>query len=221
MLLNVVLLEDDPDLRSELVFCLAHNGFRCSSASGMTEFWPLLEKALPCLVLLDIGLPDGNGLEVARHLAGREDVGVVMLTGRSGMGDRVRGLDNGADAYLAKPVDHGELIATLRAVGRRLSFDNDRPWLTADDSWTLLAPTGERHALTETERVIVRTLLLSEGRAVPREALIVALGRDPLEYDPHSLEAIINRLRKKLGDAFPLRTVRGRGYALGGVRDAG
>lgn len=216
--IRILLIEDDEDLREELEFLLSHEGYRVRARSDGSQLEADLGDFVPQLVLLDIGLPGDSGLVLAERLLDRRELGVVMLTARGQTSDRVLGLQSGADAYLVKPVAPSELIATLMAVHRRLvamaAPAEPSSWRLLEAGWRLVSHDGRSLALTGSERKLLQLLHAAAGKTVSRTQLIAALGHDPYDYDPHALEATVNRLRRKLGASSPLKTVRGVGYAF-------
>lgn len=229
---GILVVEDDDDLRDHvLVPGLRARGFEqvSSAASALEAYRTMLSKPFSAFVL-DVGLPDEDGFEVARHVRTAGEAGIVMLTGwRKSSPDQVAGLDNGADAYLTKPVDLDLLAATVRSVLRRksggTSGGNPSPeptWSLSPDSWFLSTSDGARISLTRIERAFLQLLFANIGRVVSREAIIVTLEREgkgeDIDFDPHRIELLVHRLRKKTaklaGKAVPLNTVRGTGYAL-------
>lgn len=221
--LCVLLLEDDALLRDRiLVPKLRQFGFDVIAAGSAAELHEALGRRSPDIVLLDVGLPDGNGFEVARKLRlERPDTGIVMLTGRSASADLVRGLTEGADAYLSKPVEIDVLVATLYSVARRLKpstqIDSGK-WRLSPDTWFLLSPAHGRVRLSKAERRLLETLMRQPDEVFPREDLIAALTDDVAGFDPHRLDSLIHRLRRKvlatLGEPLPLDAVHGTGYVL-------
>ncbi|WP_426702688.1 response regulator transcription factor [Rhodanobacter sp. Col0626] len=218
--LRVLLVEDDPEIRDEiLVPGLRNYGIDVIGADCAATADRLLRENTFDIVVLDVGLPDESGFSVARRLRAGSSAGIVMLTGRTENPDRVRGLSEGADAYLTKPVALDVLVATLRSLGRRLSTSVPPPtWQLTADSWCLLSPRGVSMALTLPERRILGRLMAGDGEPVSRDELIAMLTEDILDFDPHRLEMFVYRLRCKVaescGETLPLRAVRGVGYVL-------
>lgn len=221
--LQVLLLEDDELLRDHvLVPKLQQFGFEVAAVGTAMDFRQHLQRQRPDIVVLDVGLPDSDGFQVAREMRAQAgEVGIVMLTGRSEIPDRVRGLSEGADAYLGKPVDIDLLVATLHSLARRLR--GPRPpangsWRLDADGWCLIAPSGALVALTKSERLLMEALLGSANRVLTRETLIAALTDDVHDFDTHRLDSLIHRLRSKvqrvLGVPLPLNAVHGEGYIL-------
>jgi DNA-binding response OmpR family regulator len=221
--LRVLMLEDDELLRDHvLVPQLQRFGFEITAVGTATELDSYMQIKRPDILILDVGLPDADGFELACKLrAQMSDVGIVMLTGRNTTADRVRGLSEGADAYLSKPVDTDLLGATLYSVARRLCAShaqNQHQWRLDADDWCLLSPSGGMVALTKTEGRLLSKLLEKHNRSVSRDELIRALTPNIYDFDPHRLDSLIHRLRKKvqrvLGVPLPLSAVHGEGYVF-------
>lgn len=220
---HVALVEDDHLLRDRLVAPgLRDFGFRVSAVGTVKELEQVLSTDEPDIVVLDVGLPDGDGFSLAERLHLSSRIGIVMLSGRHTQEDRVRGLSNGADAYLAKPVVMHELAATLRNLMRRLRPPPLRSvtaaaWRLDSQGWCLVAPNGVSIALKAHERAMLRALLDVPGEPVSRETLIAAVGGDE-QFDPHRIEVLVYRLRSKVGTkggvVLPLSAVRGSGYVF-------
>lgn len=230
---RVVVVEDDAEYRDNiLVPGLTDFGFSIVGVPSAEALYRHILGNTCDLVVLDVGLPNEDGFSAAAHLRSAlgMKVGIVMLTGRVGGDDRVRGLDGGADAYLAKPVEMEVLAATLHSLMRRmragvapsealsLNASNEAVWRLESDGWCVRTPTGKSVALTLAERRILSRLVASAGEPVQRDALIADLTDDVDSFDPHRLEMIVHRLRRKVedrtGEVLPLRAVRGAGYAF-------
>jgi len=223
--LRLALLEDDDVLRERVLLPgLARHGFDVAPMRTVAQLEAALAQASFDLIVLDIGLPDGDGFTLTRQLqAGRPGMGIVILSGRDTSPDMVRGLSQGADAYLTKPVEIEMLAATLFSVARRLSRPaaaaaHEVPaWQLQDDGWCLFSPQGKAVALTQSERRVLLCLWRTRGKLVSRTSLLATLGGElGLEIDPHRLDALLHRLRQKVQDraglALPLTAVRGAGY---------
>jgi DNA-binding response OmpR family regulator len=221
--LCVLILEDDALLRDRVLAPkLRQFGFEVMTAGRATEMYEAISKRLPDIVLLDVGLRDSNGFGVAKRLrAEHAGIGIVMLAGRSENADVVRGLSEGADAYLAKPVEMDLLVATLYSIARRL-----RPpprveratWRLSSDAWFLVSPAGGKVRLSKAEQRLLCALTKRPNVTFSRQSLIAALTDDVAGFDPHRLDAVIYRLRRKvlakLGEPLPLDVVHGTGYLL-------
>nr|WP_255699233.1 response regulator transcription factor [Luteimonas sp. Y-2-2-4F] len=226
--MRVALLEDDDVLRERvLVPGLRRHGLDVRAVRTAAGLLAALPAERFDLVILDIGLPDGDGFSLTQTLqAEHPALGIVILSGRGAPPDRLRGLNGGADAYLVKPVEIDILAATVFSVIRRLHRGGgaDAPrdaWHLQADGWCLFAPNGRSIALTGSERQVVGSLWGQRGRLVTREALVDAIPgrpRDERGIDTHRLDVLLHRLRRKVlertGLALPLDPVRGVGYVL-------
>lgn len=229
---SVLLVEDDLELCEELATYLQSSGFGVRSAGTLAAASAALAQA-PNLIVLDINLPDGSGLELFAELPERERIGVVMCTGRDERELRIACLKDGADAYLVKPVDPEELEATLLSVHRRVSAVApspgsllsppavvERPWHLDAVERVLTSPNGVAVLLSASEAAVVKTLFASAQRFATREALIEQVDGVADAGSAHRLEALISRLRRKVGEKvglkLPLRSAYGRGYEFSG-----
>jgi DNA-binding response OmpR family regulator len=223
-LIRIALVEDDLVLRDRiLVPNLRRAGFDVSPMALAAELRYHLEAAPVDIAVLDVGLPDGDGFSLTRHCrAAYPGMGILMLTGRQESSDVVQGLSGGADAYLTKPVSVDVLIATLDSLGRRMGLGAEttqaQPWRLSGGDWTLRSPLGVRVGLTATERRFLGVLFQHAGQTVLRESLIEAMTDAAHDYDPHRLDSLIHRLRRKIATAtserLPLNPVPGEGYML-------
>jgi two-component system, OmpR family, phosphate regulon response regulator PhoB len=221
----VLVVEDEPALATLLRYNLEREGFAVSEAHDGEEALLQLRETTPDAVLLDWMLPRLSGIEVCRQIRRApawRDLPVIMLTARVEEGDRVRGLDGGADDYVVKPFSPGELVARLRAVIRRVRPAAAAETLRfADIAMDLSAHRVRRGNaavhLGPTEFRLLRFFLERPGRVFSREQLLDAVwGRDA-ERELRTVDVHIRRLRKALNDgdrADVIRTVRAAGYAL-------
>jgi len=227
--LEICYVEDDDDLREVVVKALRENGFAVRGYSGSRELYrDLLSR--PChIVILDIELPGEDGLTIAANLRASSDIGIVMLTACGDTDDRVQGLLGGADAYLVKPVEIRELVATLKSLARRLGVERSalpptNGWMLVLDGWSLRTPGGVEISLTASERDVLHAVMDTPDLPVSRETLITRLGHDTDYYLPHRLDMLISRLRRKVlenaGTPLPLRAVRGAGFAFSSTRNS-
>lgn len=222
--LKVLVLDDDDLFRDRvLVPHLQQFGFRVEAIGRASELDAKLHQQVPDIVVLDLGLPDVDGFEVARNLRAKvASIGIVMLTARAERHYQVRGLSEGADAYLSKPVDIDVLGATLYSLARRLQGSSmghaDHCWRLGAEGWCLLSPTGQPVALSQLESRLLSPLIETPNRVISREALIQAVTSNVYNYDPHRLDTLVHRIRKKvmrvLGTPLPLNAVPGQGYVL-------
>ncbi len=224
---RLAIVEDNDELRDRIMVpALRAAGFDAIGLANALQLYRVWAGSPFDLVLLDVGLPDDDGVEVARHLRGLSpSPGIVMYTGHGRTADRVRGLRAGVDAYVVKPADMDEVIETLHNVHRRrMERDarSDAPagngWSFDRQGWLLVTPSGATVSLNQSERQVMAALAAKPCEPVTREALIGLLTGEASEFDPHRLDMLVYRLRRKVGQAcgetLPLRTVRGMGYAL-------
>lgn len=220
----IYLVEDDDSIRELVLYTLHTTGFEAEGFRNAADFWQALEKELPQLVLLDIMLPDEDGLHILKRLrAGAEtaDLPVMMLTAKSSEYDRVVGLDSGADDYLPKPFGMMELVSRVRALLRRaakpaaeeklftagsLAVDVKRRAVTVD---------GEPVILTYKEFELLCYLLENRGVVLSRDQILTKIWDYNYSGETRTVDVHIRTLRQKLGDAGALiETVRGVGYRL-------
>jgi DNA-binding response OmpR family regulator len=221
-LMRIALVEDDLVLRDRiLVPNLRRQGFEVQPMAFAAELRNGLRTAAFDIAVLDVGLPDGDGFSLARDCrAAHPAMGIVMLTGRIAPDDTVRGLTEGADAYLTKPVSVDVLVATLRSLGRRLGRADDasQAWTLVAGDWTLRSPAGIAVRLTGSERRLLGVMFRAANTVVPRETLIAAMTANVHDYDPHRIDSLIHRLRRKVAaasqESLPLNAVAGEGYVL-------
>ncbi|HEY2623271.1 MAG TPA: response regulator transcription factor [Dyella sp.] len=217
------MLEDDDLLRDHVLTPqLRRFGFDVVAIGRASDLAVHTAENWPDILVLDVGLPDGDGFDLARQVrALRPEVGIVMLTGRQENIDRVRGLTEGADAYLSKPVDIDVLAATLFSLARRLRSTPSPAtgrWRLDADGWCLLSPGGGVVAITKAESRLLAALLETPNQLVLRSELIAKFTPNAYDFDPHRLDSLIHRLRKKvervLGVPLPLNAVHGEGYVF-------
>lgn len=225
---HILIVDDDGEIRSLLHRYLSDQGFRVSMAASRREFETLLVDRSPDLVVLDVLLPDGSGLDICRRLRSeRQHVPVILLTALKEDVDRIIGLEIGADDYLGKPFNPRELTARIKAVLRRSS--NESPvsealsvfhfadFVVEPELRRVSNINGGNVDLTGAEFDLLKVFLERAGRLLSRDQLLdITQGRhrDPMD---RSIDVLMSRLRRKLGDceARPLfKTVRNGGYQL-------
>lgn len=216
--MRILLIEDDTTLGEVLRDHLALRGHAVDRAVTLEDARSLLHTTDYALLLLDLGLPDGDGLDLLRALRGRSDWRpVIILTAHDQISDRIAGLQAGADDYLVKPFDLGELDARLQAVARRAG---DRPDPEYRFGSVVLRPADHRATrdgkdvtLTAREWAILERLLRRPGAVIGRPQLEEALYDLGAEVESNALEVYISRIRKKLGNDL-IGTLRGIGYRV-------
>lgn len=224
--IRLAVVEDDAEFREQILLpILSRAGFEVTAMGSALALYRDLLSSRYDLVLLDLNLPDEDGLSIAGRLRERSpSLGIVMLTGVTGDHWRQLALEAGVDAWLAKPPDMDEVVATLRnlagRVGRERSVagGGSSGWKLEGSGWRLVAPGGAGLDLGMAERKVLMLLADNSGAPVSREALIARLSGRAEDFDPHRLEMLVYRLRRKcredLGQELPLKAVRGVGYML-------
>lgn len=192
---------------------------RVSLAASVAEARAALAVDPPQVIVLDVALPDGSGVELCRELRQRDvRIPILLLTAHGEVRQRVEGLDAGADDFLAKPFAIAELRARVRALGRRGPIERGTQVRVGEVELDLGACAARRAGrevpVTAREWAILQLLAARNGRVVNRSAILEAVWGDASEGANASLEVMITRIRRKLGPAV-VRTVRGEGYALG------
>jgi phosphate regulon transcriptional regulator PhoB len=223
MVREVLVVEDEPDIRRLVVLHLERDGFRCRTATSGPDALREVKTAVPDLVVLDLMLPELDGLEVCRRLrrdSSTSSVPIIMLTAKSDEVDRVVGLEVGADDYVGKPFSPKELVARVRAVLRRSRPDQPTPVLsvgpvTLDPARHAVSLDGRAVALTPKEFDLLQALLDAAGRVLSREYLLNRVWgyarADVIES--RTVDVHVRRLRAKLGDAGTrIATVKSVGY---------
>ncbi|WP_042373339.1 response regulator transcription factor [Streptacidiphilus neutrinimicus] len=227
---RVLVVDDEPALRDALESSLAFEGYEVLTASDGLEALDAVAEEQPDLVLLDIMMPRMDGLTAVRRLRGRGDtVPVLMLTARDAVGDRVTGLDVGADDYLAKPFELDELLARVRALLRRSAIASAAgPQADADEVMTFedlamntttreVTRAGKPVELTRTEYMLLEMFMAHPRQVLTREQILKAVWGFDFEPSSNSLDVYVMYLRRKTeAGGLPrlVHTVRGVGYAL-------
>jgi two-component system, OmpR family, response regulator len=223
---RVLVVDDDPSVRQMLTDYLSAHGYEVRQAASGTAMRAELERALPAVVLLDIGLPGEDGLTLARYLRERHDVGIIMVTGAGDVVDRVAGLEVGADDYIAKPFDPRELRARLKSVLRRLAGKSEKKpssiqiavgrCLLDLKSRSLSDGKGREIPITAMEFELLKTLVEHPNQVLSRDQLLTMTRNREWEPFDRSIDIRITRLRRKVEEdpARPrtIKTVRGAGY---------
>ena len=217
------MVEDEPDIRRLITLHLERDGFRCRTASNGPEALREARAVVPDLVVLDLMLPELDGLEVCRQLrrdASTAAVPIIMLTAKSDEVDRVVGLEIGADDYVSKPFSPKELVARVRAVLRRARPEPAprvlaQSAITLDPSRHMVTLHGRRLELTPKEFDLLHALLDAAGRVLSREHLLNRVWGYARadEIESRTVDVHVRRLRAKLGDAGTrITTVKSVGY---------
>jgi DNA-binding response OmpR family regulator len=218
---RVLVVEDDDDIAQALQRSLRMEGYEVRTAGDGAAGLEQVHAFAPDLVILDLGLPKVDGLDVARSLRGGDDVPILILTARDAVESRVEGLDAGADDYLVKPFERQELLARLRALLRRRPPRGSAPLRVGD-----LSLNADTHEVARSERTIDLTqrefelleyLMRNERIVISRQRLLDEVwGYDPFSTT-NTIEVFVSNLRRKLeaeGEPRLLHTIRGAGYVL-------
>jgi two-component system response regulator MprA len=218
---RVLVVEDDAEIADVLRRSLRQEGYEVKTSADGVEALDLATGFVPDLVVLDLGLPRLDGVEVCKRLQAEGDVPILMLTARAETEDRVSGLDSGADDYLVKPFERQELLARIRALLRRRpprgAASLEVGDLTLNPDTREVKRGGRELELTNREFELLEYLMRNERLVVSRERLL----DDVWGYDPtaatNTIDVFISNLRRKLeagGEARLLHTKRGAGYVL-------
>lgn len=224
MAVDVLVVEDHADLCEEIVSYLRARGMTVRAAESGRTMDEALAARQPDVILLDLGLPEEDGVLIARRLAAAGGkAGIIVITARHRVEDRILGLNAGADIYLTKPLDMRELEAAIGSVMRRrergLEQAHDSPpaatcaWRLEAARWRLAAPGGGVVSLSETEVRLLSPFFETPEAIIDRQTLA-----ERLDVDARGIDLLVHRLRRKVeldaGEALPLRTIRSRGYAF-------
>lgn len=219
----IYLLEDDASIRNFVEYALNGSGLETRGFERPSDFWRELGRALPSLLLLDIMLPEENGLEILRKLRARQDtrrLPVILLTARGTEYDKVLGLDTGADDYIAKPFGIMELISRVRALLRRAEPDSAPEEyvvgeLRLNPASRRVLSEGREVALTYKEFELLALLMAHPETVFTRDAILKTIWNTDFDGESRTVDVHIRMLRSKLGGCGELiRTVRGIGYKI-------
>jgi two-component system response regulator MprA len=218
---RVLVVEDDDEIAQVLQRSLRLEGYEVRIAPDGEQALAAHAEYVPDVVILDLGLPTVDGIEVAKRVRRADDVPILMLTARDAVEARVEGLDSGADDYLVKPFERQELLARLRALLRRRPPRGSASLVVGD-----LSLNPDTHEVTRGDRVVELTqrefelleyLMRNERIVVPRQRLLEEVwGYDPFATT-NTIEVFVSNLRRKLesgGESRLLHTIRGAGYVL-------
>jgi len=216
--LKLLLIEDDKDLAQGLTHALQKESFVVSNAATGGAAKEQFISFQPDLVVLDLGLPDIDGIDVLKYLRNKHDVTpVLILTARDALDDKVRALDIGADDYLAKPFEMPELLARLRAMSRRIGTASSSEMVigqvTLDTAAHKVSVGKTEVNLPRKEYMTLKALMESAGRVKTKDMLESNLYSWGEEIGSNAIEVHVSNLRKKLPEGF-IKTIRGVGYTI-------
>jgi DNA-binding response OmpR family regulator len=221
---TVVVVDDEPNIADLVELYLQREGYRVQKATTGEGALQAVAEFRPRLVILDVGLPDMDGLEVCRRLRQTSQVPVIFLTARDGEIDRVLGLELGADDYVTKPFSPAELVARVKAVLRRA--DGSAPPSEVMQAGNVTIDVGRREVVIDGEVVpfttkefdLLRFLAERTGLALSRQQILDGVWGYDWFGDVRTVDVHIAQVRKKVGDAVQISTVRGVGYRLDAPR---
>ena len=221
----IYLLEDDTNIRNFVVYALNNSGLEAEGFELPSQFWTAVEKKKPSMAILDIMLPEEDGLSVLRKLresSETKDLPIIMLTAKSTEYDKVIGLDGGADDYVTKPFGTMELMARVKALLRRAEPVSDGkeysigPLLLNPDKH-IIKVDGQDVALTLKEFQLLCYLIRNKGNVMTRDQILQEIWGYEFDGENRTVDVHIRTLRSKLDKAGDLiETVRGIGYRIGG-----
>ncbi|MBB98144.1 MAG: two-component system response regulator [Rhodobacteraceae bacterium] len=224
--MQILVVEDDADIRALLCDTLATYGFRASGFATAEAALHEIARQMPAAVILDLGLPDMDGMEAINRIRARGSVPILVLSARAHASDRIMGLEFGADDYVVKPFDPREIVARIRSLLRRANPPDQQAetdvkaarfagWRFEPGSHRLVAPDGEESFLSTGEATLLTALLKAPKRVLTRDHLLEHGGRD--DTLDRAIDVRISRIRKKLtrpDEPTLIRTVYGSGYML-------
>lgn len=217
---EILIVEDDHNIAELVRMYLEREGYRVWHASSGEDALKQAAEHSPSMVLLDIGLPGIDGIEVCRRLRASSGVAIIMLTARDSEIDRIVGLELGADDYVTKPFSPREMVARVRAILRRVESQPDRAAPLTAGSVTIwperreITAAGAQVFLTTKQFDLVLYLMENRGMVMSRGQILSGVWGYDFYGGERTVDAHIRTIRKVLGDSIPLTTVRGVGYKI-------
>ena len=216
----IYIVEDDRNIQEIELFALKNSGYQAIGFETAREFYMALDTKLPELILLDIMLPDEDGMEILRRLRAREDtrrIPVMLVTAKSTEIDKVKGLDGGADDYIAKPFGVMELIARVKALLRRAPASGEGLLtcgdVTLDSEKRMVQAFGETVELTFKEFELLKLLMKNRGFVISRDVIMERVWDTNYEGESRTIDVHVRSIRQKLGEAGAMiKTIRNVGY---------
>ena len=222
----VAVLDDEVELRRLICTALEEAGLRTAGFGRATEFEAGLRRIRPDAILIDLGLPDRDGLALVHRLAAESGAAIIIVSGRNQVQDRITGLELGADDYITKPFELAELVARVRARLRRPAATREADalrkkarfsgWAADFDRYALTAPDGAEVPFSHAEAEVLRMFLESPRRLITRTQMLETLGGAAGESFDRAMDVRISRLRGKLGEDPKnprlIKTIYGAGY---------
>jgi len=223
---NVLVVEDEPSIASFIALYLKNAGYTVRTAGTGGAALNAVAAEMPKLILLDLNLPDMDGVEICRRIRKSSDVPILMLTARDEDVDKIIGLEVGADDYLTKPFNPRELVARVKAVLRRTSGERRRDEGDEIRHGDVLINAGRREVFAGDEEIqlapkefdLLWELLDHRGLVLTRDQLLERVWGYTFAGDTRTVDVHVRQIRRKLGDASPIVTVWGVGYKVGSDR---
>jgi DNA-binding response OmpR family regulator len=224
---SVLVVEDEASIASFVSLYLKNAGYAVRTASNGTEALALVEGEKPSLIVLDLMLPDIDGIEICRRIRQKSDVPILMLTARDEDVDKIIGLEVGADDYMTKPFNPRELVARVKSILRRATPARKERESEVIQHGDLVVDSGRREVkvgdqeiqLAPKEFDLLWELLDHRGLVLTRDQLLERVWGYTFAGDTRTVDVHVRQLRRKLGDASPIVTVWGVGYKVGPARD--
>jgi DNA-binding response OmpR family regulator len=225
---TVLVIEDESSIASFVSLYLKNAGYTVKTASNGTDGLGLVASENPALIVLDLMLPDIDGIEVCKRVRQHSDVPILMLTARDEDVDKIIGLEVGADDYLTKPFNPRELVARIKSILRRAAPDRRDPESAVLEHGDLHIDAGRREVRVRDEEIqlapkefdLLWELLDHRGLVLTRDQLLERVWGYTFAGDTRTVDVHVRQLRRKLGDASPIVTVWGVGYKVSPARDA-
>ncbi|MFB3107237.1 MAG: response regulator [Pseudomonadales bacterium] len=223
---HILIVEDEPITREQLVSYFEEEGFRVSSTGSGSEVLPMVADNEVILVLLDIKLPGKDGLTLTREIRAQSDIGIILVTSKQEQIDRILGLESGADDYVTKPFDPRELLSRAKNLIRRVHIQQNqrrKNHIHSFDGWQLdlnkrelTSPEGQQTTLSAGEYQLLLAFMEKAGEVMNRDQLMFRIRNREWFPDDRYIDVLVGQLRKKLGEraanAKIIATIHGTGY---------
>ncbi len=228
---KVLIVEDDEMLGDELRDVFVQWGFVAITVASVNAFWEQVQEFKPQLIVVDLTLPDGSGVDIIRDVRSKSDIGIIVMSGRSDEIEPVVCIETGADDYVVKPFSSREMVARIRQLmyrTRGVSYGDVAPindsetgrykfndFIFDTSAMALTAPSGDEVSLTTLEFSVLKTLVTHAREVLSRDFLLESVHAANWAGSDRNIDNLVSRIRKKMtapGSAPPVRTVRGVGY---------
>lgn len=220
----IYLVEDDSSIRELVVYALNSTGLQTKGFEKPSLFWKAIDEEIPKLIMLDVMLPEEDGIEILKKLRAdkkTEKLPIIMATAKTSEYDKINGLENGADDYIAKPFSMMEMVARVKALLRRSEYTNSETEYKIDNLYVcptkhIVEVDGKEVVLTLKEFEMLCLLLKNRGIVLTRDQLLNKIWGYSFDGESRTVDVHIRTLRQKLGSACDvIKTIRGVGYKIG------